>query len=436
MPDNPFSIDFNKVNSYFQIDDSYLVSHNDKKIALLSGYIKKGDFIVGESIVICDDKGDIRTSATIVSLEKIGRDAFNKIEFVEGGNLENAYAILVDSDNLELFQKGHFVASFERDGNVVNPDKLDEEHVKKILDDVLNANESDYSKYSIQELCAILQILSNKEFDEKVTLKENLGTVLCEKIASADTLYLTIENTTKQPFINNGLVDVYSKESFALDAIEFYKKQFRTLSLYKFEKEKENIPLFIWLRLLGVKQFMVDNGQFHIPLLVEFFKNEQAMKDQLIVATNEHPALYNPDFRYAMNVALSELRWTVDYDERDANCKSKDKAMWEEFKKAALIVVTKKVDENNKDEGLSIPHINNENKEEFIPIFTDLSEANKVFKLQDWSITVFPYEQILNLDDNVGIVINPHSENLVLTVDKLKEYRDKIINGNGPVSDN
>ena len=36
-------------------------------------------------------------------------------------------------------------------------------------------------------------------------------------------------------------------------------------------------------------------------------------------------------------------------------------------------------------------------------------------------------KQALELDDNVGLVINPMTENLIIAKDKLPEYREKIL---------
>ena len=168
------------------------------------------------------------------------------------------------------------------------------------------------------------------------------------------------------------------------------------------------------------------------------FLTDEDKKSSIIEDTPAHPPFYNPKFRYAMNVCLSELRWPVNYPERKENCERKDNEMWEAFKEALTFWFrSSKATSNGEavqdiDGQVAIPHINNAENEEFIGLFTDIDEMRKLYKLEDWGIMIMGPEQVLALDDNVGIVINPMSENLVLTKDKLPEYREKISDPSKP----
>ena len=56
----------------------------------------------------------------------------------------------------------------------------------------------------------------------------------------------------------------------------------------------------------------------------------------------------------------------------------------------------------------------------------------KLYKLDDWGMMIVGPAQALELDDNVGIVINPMSENLVIPKEKLADFREKILSGKSP----
>ena len=204
--------------------------------------------------------------------------------------------------------------------------------------------------------------------------------------------------------------------------------------------KKGAMPLFIYLALLGIKYVTIDNGQQHIQLEVNDFINDELLAGSIIEKSEDHPAFFSPEFRYAMNNCLAELRWPVNYPNRNANCEAKDKAMWEAFKASNLLVPIKQTIEEVDGEkvravpdgNVSIPHVNNGNGDTMIAIFTDLDEFQKMYPVNEWGVILVNGIKTLSLDDNVGLVINPLTENLVITKDKLPQYRDNILNGLSP----
>lgn len=60
----------------------------------------------------------------ILSIEKIGRVDLKEITYVENGGNENAYGIVVDNANVELFKKDNIICSLDNGHNKTNKDKL------------------------------------------------------------------------------------------------------------------------------------------------------------------------------------------------------------------------------------------------------------------------------------------------------------------------
>ena len=417
----------------FRIDDVYTVQRDEVPSTFLSGFLLKGTLHDGEGIVVYSEENKPVLTCKITGIERIGRDTFSEITFDEEGGNNNAYGIWVDNPNADLFKPGYFITSLVNGKNKTNKDRLSDERIKELYEMIDNEAERDALRFlSIQELSAMAQKLNKENNPTKRDVHEQVINLLYKKIAEADELFLTIDETTRAPFFNNGCVDIYSLESYAYDAVDFYGKQFRKLKVIKSDDESISAPLFIWLTLLGIKTVTIDNGQHHVPLDVARFLTDEDKKNSLIEVSENHPPFFNPKFRYAMNVCLSELRWPVNYPERKNNCEEKDKKMWEAYNRSNLIIPIKK-DAENKGKPpakgqVAIPHINNNNNEEFIALFTDIDELSKLYKLDDWGLMLIGPKQALELDDNVGLVINPMTENLIIAKDKLPEYREKILN--------
>jgi hypothetical protein len=417
-------------DSIFRIDDVYTVQKDNVPSTFLSGTILKGTLRDGEGIVIYNPENNPVLTCKITGIERIGRDSFKEISYnPEGSENDNAYGIWVDNDNADLFKGGYYITSLVNGRNKTNKERLSQERMNELFAMIDDGDKEAFRFLSIQELSAIVQKMNKDNNPERRELHEHVVGLLYKKISDADEIYITIDENTRQPFFNNGNVDIYSVESYAEDAVDFYGKQFRKLKVLAATKENLSCPLFIWLKLLGIKTVTVDNGQHHVPLDVDKFLTDEDRKNTLIEESDSHPPFYNPDFRFAMNTCLSELRWPVNYPERKANCDLKDQKMWDALAKAHLIVPIKKNDDKDKNipKGqVAIPHINNNNNEEFIGLFTDMDELAKLYKLDDWGLMLMGPKQAFDLDDNIGLVINPMGENLIITKDKLPEYRKRL----------
>ncbi|MCI5862786.1 MAG: SseB family protein [Lachnospiraceae bacterium] len=428
-----------KNNSAFQIDDAYTLKRDGKDVTYVSGFLLKGTFKQGEGI--CMYSGEqLQLTCRILSLEKIGRDDLKEITYAENGGNENAYGIIVDNPNVSLFKKGNIICSLDNGHNKINKDKLSDSRLgelRAMLDSDITQEKAD--ALSIQELSFLIKCIRNEKIKDE-NKADLLKKTIISKINNADELFITIDLNTNTPFLNNGTVDVYSLKSYADDAVDYYGKQFRKLSVRQMNNKTDQLPLFVYLALLGVKSVTIDNGQQHIQLDVNDFISEKQLAESILQKSDEHPDFFNPEFRYAMNICLSELRWPVDYPNRNENCEVKDKAMWSAFKNSKLLVPIKQVVEEVNGEkiravpdgNISIPHVNNGNGDTLIAIFTDLDEFQKMYPVDEWGVILVDGEKTLSLDDSVGLVINPLTENLVITKERLPQYRENILNGLSP----
>lgn len=428
-----------KNNSAFQIDDAYTLQRDGKDVTYVSGYLLKGSLHQGEGICMYEGQ-QLMLTCRILSIEKIGRVDLKEITYVENGGNENAYGIVVDNANVELFKKDNIICSLDNGHNKTNKDKLPDSRLvelRKLIEEGITQEKID--PLIIQELSFIIKCIRAEKSADDDTLALVVKTII-NKINNADELFITVDLSTNTPFLNNGVADVYSFKSYAEDAVDYYGKQFRRLAVRQMNNKKGTMPLFIYLALLGIKYVTIDNGQQHIQLEVNDFINDELLAGSIIEKSEDHPEFFNPEFRYAMNNCLAELRWPVNYPNRNANCEAKDKAMWEAFKASNLLVPIKQTIEEVDGEkiravpdgNVSIPHVNNGNGDTMIAIFTDLDEFQKMYPVNEWGVILVNGIKTLSLDDNVGLVINPLTENLVITKDKLPQYRDNILNGLSP----
>ena len=257
-------------DSIFKIDGVMTVNRNNVPTTFLSGMIQKGTLHAGEGIVVFSGENKPVLTCKITGIERIGRDTFAEITYKEDvGDNDNSYGLWVDNDNADLFKEGYYITSLVNGKNKTNKDRLSTERMDELISMIDNSDIESFRFLTIQELSAVVQKMRQDNDSSKESRLNEITDLLYKKILEADTIYLTIDNTTKQPFFNNGTVDIYSLKSYAEDAVDFYGKQFRKLSVFEANKENSEVPLFVWLTLLGIKNVTVDNGQHHVSLEVE-----------------------------------------------------------------------------------------------------------------------------------------------------------------------
>lgn len=293
------------------------------------------------------------------------------------------------------------------------------------------------TELSIQEVNFL--ICSMKVFHEKSPLENYeqnnkiLYQELIEKLRAADTLYMTFDKTTGFPFINEGMVDIYSKVEFAKDACDYYTQQYRNLEVKEITRDKTNLPnnmgVFAYLYCLGMEKIMIDNGQYKV--LVN--RSEILPPPDFSKVPQVSVPIINPELRFAIINFFEELRWRVNYPQRVEVMKTKENKMIEEICKAKYLVPMKHTGEVEKSgdnqitfkEGgkMFFAKITNVEEVSFIPVFTDWTEFEKAYNKKEWNGAILSILDAIRIGNGDGIAINPYGENLILNEKNMAEVK-------------
>lgn len=421
------------VTAIFRVDAAFAMDHDGTPATLVSGILERGTITLGDSLVLTDEGNHVRATFPVSGLERLGRDPLPKITHEEGSENQNAYAIYVNNTDPAIFQKGDRCYRIEQKRGQNNPDRVSEERAAKLAG-ILKAgilNEETLSPLSIQELCFMIrmirQIHEQNEVNDFENKESTLEKELCRKVYEADELFVTVDRTTNMPFLDQGAVDIYSKESFARDAVDFYRRQFRQLVILKYEKKASPFPdkmsLFRYLYYTGVNLVTIDNGQFKVTV-----DRDEIEKDPGLNELNRLPfKVTNPALRFALNSLLSEARWPVKYEQHQQNVKLREVRMLDQLDKAILLLPVKV--EGHRLSGLvtyhslprnaqiQIPHITDKKQQHFLPFFTDPFEFERIYSTKEWAALPCDIKHALMMDPRIGLIINPVAENFVLTVE-------------------
>lgn len=424
------------VTAIFRIDAAFAMDHDGTPSTLVSGILEKGTISLGDSLVLTDAQNRVRATFPVNGLERLGRDPLPKITYEEGTGNQNAYAIYVDNTDPSVFEKGFKCYRIEQNRGRNNPDRVSEKRAAQLAGILRTGilEEETLRKLSIQELCFMIrmirQIHEQNEVNDFENKESTLEKELCRKVYEADVLYVTIDRTTNMPFLDQGAVDIYSKESFARDAVDFYRRQFRQLAILKYEKHESPFPdkmsLFRYLYYTGVNLVTIDNGQFKVTV-----DRDEIEKDPGLNELNRLPfKVTNPSLRFALNSLLSEARWPVKYKQHKQNVKTREVRMLDQLDKAILLLPVKA--EGHRLSGLvtyrslpknakiQIPHITDKKQQHFLPFFTDPFEFQRLYSTKEWAALPCDIKHALIMDPRIGIIINPVAENFVLTVEGKK----------------
>ena len=282
--------------------------------------------------------------------------------------------------------------------------------------------ESDLEPLTIQETIFIL--CSVDHFNEEGGLEnyeqkcEMLDKVLAKKLAEQEVLYMTFDRATGAPFITQGCVEIYSEKAFVQEACQHYAQQYRVIEAVEFHRGDNRLPdglsLFEYLHVLGMEHLLIDNGKY---------KTVVERKD-VDPTKYKNDKLRNPKLLFAMIDFFEEARWMVNYEDREKNMKTKEERMLEELKKAQFLIPMNLPDQ--KVEGMEneivlqdgmnmmLPKLETQDQVAFTPMFTDWMEFSKIYPKDAWNGLVVTFEQALGLVKEMGIVINPMGENLIM----------------------
>lgn len=307
--------------------------------------------------------------------------------------------------------------------------------------------EGDLADLTIQEtiflLCNVDFVNENKpvvNYEEKC---EVLDKVIAKKLLEADKLYITYDLTTRMPFITQGCVEIYSEEEFAKEAVIHYKTQYRNLSVAPFDKSKKQFPegmnVFDFLFYLGMEHLLVDNGRYktvvdrNAVLPLDNMKNPEKSLDKPII---------NPELRYHIIDFLQEAKWPVSYDKRKENMETKEQKMIDDLKSAKFLMpvqfgneaVPKRYNQVpvNREKPITVPKLKADEEHQFTPIFTDWLEFQRMYPSDQWNGMVIDFNEAIEFNNEMGIVINPMSENLIMnkqSFEALKSREENDVKG-------
>ncbi|MCB7319053.1 SseB family protein [Lacrimispora sp. 210928-DFI.3.58] len=293
------------------------------------------------------------------------------------------------------------------------------------------------AKLTIQEsiflLCRLQSANRRSPVEHYEEKGQTLFTEILEKLRSADSLFVLLDEGSSLPFILGDTVDVYSTKELAVQAASFYEKQYRHLLVKEVPKGRTDLPgrlsLFAWLYYLGMERILVDNGSYQLIV-----KRADILPSAAETAAKDAVPVCNPSFRFAMADFLEETRWHVDYPEREENIKTKNERMMKELKKARFLVPMKyeggalKRGENHislsKGGSMTFPKVQNNKGTYFLPLFTDWPEFQRAYRKEEWSATVFTINDGIHVAGKDGIVINPLTENLVIKNEMFAEIKE------------
>ena len=306
--------------------------------------------------------------------------------------------------------------------------------------------ESDLESLNIQETIFLLVNVDhfNEESEEGVENYEEkcevIDLVLAKKLANAEVLYMTFDAGTNFPYITQGCVEIYSELEYAQDAVRHYGEQYRAVQICEVRKDDSRFPdkmsVFEFLYYLGMEHLLIDNGKFKTVV----------NRDDVLKITNRNPEyqldkpIENPKLRYALIEFFQEVKWPVTYEKRDEVIHEKEERMLEELKKAKFLVpmlfdgeeVTKAQNQvaPQPNKNMILPKLETQEHVCFTPIFTDWTEFVKIYPKDKWNGLVITFEEATTLCKDMGIVINPAGENLIMNQQSFEALRSREENEN------
>lgn len=443
---------------------------------VLVGEVLNGEAVPGMKAAYLDQNGKKIFHCTIDSIEQNGVK-MKKAPVCYMGIYGPNFAFLIKDFAPNAFQKENYLYLEAETG--IEPTPLQEKFAelrmpwqkKKELKDMLDGDnlEERLNALSIQELACLTSIagerkpqsdeIQKQEQEEEITeeisketLKETkaqmLYRMLTDRIKALDSVFLLSDKSTGFPFLNHGLVDIYSQKEYAEMAVLYYQEQFRELEVRELpvsrmdetavpvdeegEKKAFRIPAFVLFYYLGMEMVSFDNGFCHIVLK----RGDVLPPPDYSNLPNTQIPMINPSLRLKILDFFTEARWRVKYDRRDAILKAKENAMLKEITTAKFLipmrydsrpVQTKEYQITfKKDTKLLFAAIKNNAGEIFTPVFTDFTEFAKVYPVKEWGGAVVTIQEVIRINKGKGkgIVINPSGENLILNEQAIEAVQN------------
>lgn len=431
----------------FAFEIQRVLPYKEQGSALI-GRVHSGELLPDTKLSYTDKNGRAVFNCTVGSIEQNGIKA-KKASACQFGLYGPTFTLIIPDFAPNAFAEKNFLHQKASEGKfsplleAFEHCRLSQEREDQICNEIEAKEEEAYKDYSVQEMIfALTHIrdmgnISKSQESEQNTWKEiskALYQKMLEKLRGLNKVYLTIDKNTNYPFLNNGFVDVYTREEYAQLAVLFYQEQFRELEvrampvlgaeLLKQEEGKPlaaQLPAFVLLYYLGMENILLDDGLYRVALSRGDVLPPPDHKGKPEIAV----PVTNPALRRRILDFFGEARWKVNYEKRAAVLQAKERAMLTETIKAKLLIPMKYEGAAqpapgthqivfDKDTKLMFAAIKNPAGETFTPVFTDFLELGKMYQPKDWGAAVISIQDAIRINKGEGIAINPAGENLIL----------------------
>lgn len=279
----------------------------------------------------------------------------------------------------------------------------------------------DLNKLNLEELAFL--ICFSKEYREEKTFKDiDIGSKipifiqsLRDKIKGGVDLYIAYEESTDYPFIdseNRGWI--FSNNEHAVKTKNHCEKLSLMLNIKKIESTKI-FDIFTDLHRLGIEKLMLDNGEYN----VELSRSDILEPLDCNMDNSKSTPIINPKLQLSM-LRFFQLLFSNNTSEAKLNILYKlQENMFAEIINAKYLVPIQL-----KGSELSIPDnegdfilkkgtvmevgiLYGENGSKWLLAFTDWTEFEKIYSIDEWRGSVTSYSDLLVLSKEVdGIIIN------------------------------
>ncbi len=306
-------------------------------------------------------------------------------------------------------------------------------HAKLVVDDI--------RPLTIQELVFVLTTM--EAFQKEAPLQdfeENRRVVYNEivsRLRDASRIWALIDLTTGYPFLDHGYALIYSEESYARAAADVLAAQYRRINVQSFGGEGEASPLnfFGFLYYMGAERLLLDNGYYGARI-----ERSQIVAPPNITGNQSLPP-NNPPLNFALCEFLSEIRWPVKYEKRDAILHEREARMWSLIRASQFIVPMQQegpaeiVGDKLKlgsETKLRFPMMTGPDGKTYLPIFTDGPEFARKFAHEGWNGAAFQWKDVLSLiRERDGLIVNPTTHKAVLTKERIAQMETAAALQNG-----
>ncbi|MCR5177475.1 MAG: SseB family protein [Lachnospiraceae bacterium] len=281
---------------------------------------------------------------------------------------------------------------------------------------------------NIQELIFLLTTMES--FNKVSTLQDFEGNrrivynEIISRLRSSTQIWILIDLTTGYPFLDHGYALVYSQSEYAHSVAAVLASQYRRVNVQGFggDGEPPVAGFFEFMYNMGAERLLLDNGYYGARI-----DRSQIMAPPNITGNENMPPL-NPPLNFALCEFLSEVRWPVRYEKRDAILQAREAKMWSLIRSSHFIVPMHQ-EGRSETEGdgagetrLRFPMMTGPDGKTYLPVFTDGPEFARKFAREGWNGASFQWKDLLSLiRERDGLIVNPMSHKAVLTKERIAQ---------------